>query len=145
MSVLRDPDTRRRELAAIHIAKKDLGLDDDTYRDMLFAVARVRSSADLDQGGRTAVIEHLRKSGFAKKRPQLGAAERVNKPAVAADCQSLVDKLEAQLTAAALPWAYAEAMAARMFRVERLEWCRPEQLRKIVAALEYARRRKAAR
>lgn len=141
---MRDPDTRRRELAAIHIAKKDLGLDDGTYRDMLFAVARVRSSADLDQGGRTAVIEHLRRSGFKRKQDR-AAAERVKKPAVAADCQALVDKLEAQLTAAALPWKYAEAIAERMFHVKRLEWCKAGELRKIVAALEYARRRKAAR
>ena len=129
-TVVADPDTRRRELAAIHIAKKDLAMDDGTYRDMLFAVARVRSAGDLDQGGRTAVIEHLRKSGFARRQRPSPAVERAKKPAVAADCQPLVDKIEAQLTSLALPWRYAEAMAERMFNVKRLEWCKPEQLRK---------------
>lgn len=54
---------RQRQLAMIHIGKKDLGLDDETYRDMLHAVARVRSSADLDHHGREAVIKHLRACG----------------------------------------------------------------------------------
>lgn len=144
MSVLRDPDTRRRELAAIHIAKKDLGMDDETYRDMLFAVARVRSAADLDQGGRTAVIEHLRKSGF-KRKEQVVAEVREGRPAFSAECRPLGGKLEAQLAAGALSWNYAAAIAKRMFHVERLEWCKPGQLRSIVAALEYAARRKARR
>jgi phage gp16-like protein len=34
---------RRRELAKIHVAKKQLGLDDGTYREMLHAVAGVRT------------------------------------------------------------------------------------------------------
>ncbi len=131
---MRDPDTRRRELAAIHIAKKDLGMDDDTYRDMLFAIARVRSAGDLDQGGRTAVIEHLRATGFRRRREEV-LDMRAKRPAFSAECASLGDKLEAQLAHGALSWAYAEAIAKRMFSVERLEWCRPDQLRKIWAGL----------
>jgi phage gp16-like protein len=52
------PDTRRRELAQIHIAKAQLGLDEETYRSMLWTVGRVRSAADLDYAGRNAVLEH---------------------------------------------------------------------------------------
>ena len=39
---------RNPQLAQIHIAKKELGLDDDTYRDVLERVTRQRSSAGLD-------------------------------------------------------------------------------------------------
>lgn len=39
-------DHRRADLAQIHIAIKDLGLDDDTYRAILWTVARVKSAAD---------------------------------------------------------------------------------------------------
>ena len=55
---------RKRELAQIHMAKAALQLDDETYRSMLFTVARVNSAADLDFGGRRRVIEHLKSRGW---------------------------------------------------------------------------------
>jgi phage gp16-like protein len=66
--VLSDP-ARRRDLAAIHVAKKQLGMDDDTYRAMLWSVGRVRSSGDLDFAGRKRVLEHLQACGFSRRRP----------------------------------------------------------------------------
>lgn len=60
-------DQRRRELAAIHTAKKQLGLDDDTYRAMLAAETGKRSAGDLDAGERARVIERLRQAGFGRK------------------------------------------------------------------------------
>lgn len=59
---------RNIELGRIHKAASDLGLrrpgDDSAYRDMLWAVARVRSAADLDAGGRKAVLDHLQAVGW---------------------------------------------------------------------------------
>ena len=46
------PAVRTRELAQIHIARQQLGMDDETYRSVLWTVARVRSAADLDWSGR---------------------------------------------------------------------------------------------
>ncbi|HRQ63920.1 MAG TPA: regulatory protein GemA [Xanthomonadaceae bacterium] len=51
----------------IHIAAKDLGMDDSTYRDMLWSVGRVRSAKDLDAGGREAVINHMKRCGWQRK------------------------------------------------------------------------------
>lgn len=54
---------RSRELARIHLQAQQLGMiqrgDDETYRCMLWSVARVRSAKDLDEHGRRAVLEHL--------------------------------------------------------------------------------------
>lgn len=138
-------DTRRRELAAIHIGAKALELDRETYECMLWSVARVRSAADLDHAGRRAVIEHLRRRGFRPKPAPATERKHGSKPQVPADRQGLVDKLEALLADAARPWNYARAMARRMFGVERLEWATAEQLRRLVAALSYDARRRAAR
>lgn len=143
--MIRSSDTRRRELAAIHVAKKALGLDEDTYRAMLFTVARVRSAAELDHAGRQAVIEHLRRRGFRPKAAPAIEREHGRKPQVPADREALVGKIEALLADAARPWAYARAMAKRMFGVDQLEWVSADQLRRLVAALEYDRRRRAAR
>lgn len=69
MRTVASPDrhARRDGLAKIHIAKKQLGLDDETYRAMLWTIARVRSAADLDFTGRQRVLHHLRKRGFQGK------------------------------------------------------------------------------
>ena len=140
---MKNPEARHRELAAIHVAKKQLGLDDDAYRDMLFTVARVRSAADLDHAGRQAVIEHLRKRGFTRPvtRPE-PPRDHGRKPAVPADRQALVNKLEALLADAARPWNYVRSMAKRMFGLDQLEWASADQLRRLVAALEYDKQRR---
>ncbi len=132
-------DTRRRELAKIHLAAKQLGMDDETYRDMLWAIARVRSAKDLDEAGRRRVLDHLKSVGFKPKpgsprpgRPHnLGSEERG--PQLA--------KIEAMLTSAGRAWAYADGIAKKMFHVDRVTFCNPEQLRKIIAALVYDAKR----
>ena len=58
---------RRRELAAIHTAKKQLGLDDDVYRDLLEGLTGKRSAADLTGEERRRVIERMRDVGFTAK------------------------------------------------------------------------------
>ena len=55
-------------LAKIHIAKKDLGLDDHTYRTMLHSIAGVSSAKLLTTQKATMVINHLNRSGFVCKK-----------------------------------------------------------------------------
>jgi len=126
---------RRTELAKIHMGAKQIGLSDDSYRDMLWCIARVRSASDLDEYGRKKVIQHLAKCGATFKRP--------GRPTPAADKQGLVAKIRAQLAAANRPDAYADGMARKMFTVDRFEWCTEDQLRRIVAALNYDAKRRA--
>lgn len=128
-------DIRKRELAMIHVAKSQLGLDDDTYRAMLWTVARVKSAADLDWAGRKKVLDHLKAGGFKIK----------SRPAPAANKAGLVSAVRASLIACGnKPDAYADGMARHMFKVERFEWCDPAQLRKIIAALGYQQKRAEA-
>lgn len=63
-AVRKSRPARNIELAKIHIAAQQLGMDDDTYRDMLWSVGRVRSAKDLDLAGRQAVLSHLVGCGF---------------------------------------------------------------------------------
>lgn len=58
-------DPRLRELLAkIHIAKKDLGLDDDTYRAVLRRVTGRDSAKGLTAGRLIAVIEEFKRLGW---------------------------------------------------------------------------------
>lgn len=127
---------RRAELARIHIGRKTLGLDEDAYRDLLRDTAGVESAADLDQRGRSRVLDRLRADGaFGRRSPATGP-ERA----------PLIRKIHALL--GDRPVAYAEAILRRQMgeaAPDRLEWARPEDLRKVVAALNYDRMRKASR
>jgi phage gp16-like protein len=69
---------RARDLAQIHIAKQQLGLDDDTYREMLFTVTRKRSASDLDAHERNQVLQHLMSRGW-KPKQTTAPRERVAK------------------------------------------------------------------
>ncbi|AKH39406.1 MULTISPECIES: gp16 family protein [Nitrosomonas] len=126
---------RKRELAQIHIAKIQLGLDDDTYRDILWNIAQVRSSRDLNQASRKRVLEHLTAKGWQKKKP--ARAQQGKSPTTAIGKAPLMSKIGALLTEMQLPWTYANGISQQMFKVERVDWCTPQQLHKLVAALTY--------
>lgn len=59
---------RNKELAAIHVAKRDLGLDDVAYREVVNRISggRTDSSGRLTQAERTALLEELRGRGFGR-------------------------------------------------------------------------------
>lgn len=65
---------RNAELAQIHIARAQLGIDDDTYRAILWTVARVKSSKDLDWTGRKKLLEHFRARGWKPAPPKRAKA-----------------------------------------------------------------------
>jgi hypothetical protein len=61
-----------KRLALLHVAKRQLGLDDEAWRGLLAAAAGVRSSRDLDADGFEAVMLRLEAAGFrstSKRRP----------------------------------------------------------------------------
>ncbi len=140
-------DRRRSELAKIHIGAKQLFDDDGDYRDMLESVAGVRSAKQLDEAGRLAVIEHLKACG-AKFEPARKSGLKRNPPPPPPDTERQIAKIRAMLAEDGLPDAYAEAILKRQcshpHRVP-LQWADSEQLRKVIAALAYRKRRMARR
>ena len=61
---------KRRDIQIIHIAKQQLCMDEETYRAMLWTVARVKSSTALDFAGRKKVLDHMEACGFKRTKPQ---------------------------------------------------------------------------
>lgn len=51
-------------LAQIHIARQQLGMEDDDYRALLQRVTGRRSAAELSEPQRRAVIQELKRRGF---------------------------------------------------------------------------------
>src|SRR3990172_1528704 len=145
MTCRTQPDQRRAELARIHIVAADLGMDRGAYEQMLFPLARVRSAADLDHAGRRAVLDHLRALSGPPAAPPRRRSAYPGRPhnIDSADRGPLIKKIEAYLAAAHRPWSYADSMARRICKRDRVALCEPAQLRKLVAALEYDARRRA--
>jgi phage gp16-like protein len=145
-----NPDpTRKNDLARIHMAKAALGLDDDTYRAALRAAAGVESSSQLDFAGRQRVIAHFIKCGWdgskrkSSSSPAKPAANRPKRPTPAPAVAAMCRKVRAQLISLGrLPDTYADGIAKQMFGVQFYEWCQPEQLHAVVAALTVEQQRK---
>lgn len=140
MSTTLDQDARRRDLAMIHLAAKQLGMDESTYRDMLWTVARVRSAGDLDHAGRQRVKDHLKACGFVpapSKARKAFPGEPHN-----VDQHPQLQKIRALLTDAHRPWSYADAMAKRMFGKERVAFCDSAEWQKLIAALAVDKNRR---
>ncbi|MOA08317.1 hypothetical protein D3C78_1280730 [compost metagenome] len=55
----------------------------------------------------------------------------------------MITKIEAQLADMGLPWSYADAIARRMYGIERCAWLRdPKQLKGMIAALDVEHRKR---
>ncbi|WP_413190164.1 gp16 family protein [Psychrobacter sp. AT9] len=123
---------KKKMMQLVHIGKNKLGLDDGTYREMLWQVTGNRSSKDCTVAALRKVIEHMETHGFkvtpAKK-------HKTKKPDVATAKQAKLDKIEALLTDGGYPWEYAESMAKHMYKVDALTFCNGHQLRGIITAL----------
>lgn len=130
------PKTRNAALAKIHLGAKSIGMAEDAYRAMVRTVGRVESGSakDLDAAGVDRVVAHLARLGATFTRPDKAG----RKPTGGADRQAMLAKVDAYLAEAGKPIAYADAMARRMYRTDRVAWLRPDQLRGIIAALEKA-------
>jgi phage gp16-like protein len=134
------PDIRKRELAQIHVAKSQLGIDDDTYRAMLWTVARVNSAADLDWAGRKKVIDHLKSKGFKIKSQR--------KPAKAASSRPMAQDPEAKKIRAL--WIFLHQLGAvhnpseealssyvkRITKVDALQWINGYQAETLIESMK---------
>lgn len=141
---------RRSVLAAVHVlaGPKHLGLDEDLYRDLVERVSAehgqaVRSAGQCSVRQLEAIAGELRRLAG----PGAGGAQKgrqwPDRPKGTLSPQ--MGKIEALLADAGRQWAYAHAVAKRVCKVDKLEWCTPEQLQKVIAAMQIDANRRAKR
>lgn len=137
----RPPYAERRaagQRKAIHVLRRQLGLERDVYESILQRVAGVASSTQLDDAGRDRVLDELRRLAGEAAPTSKPRKSYPGKPHnfYSTAMPEMAAKIEAQLADMKLPWSYADSIAKRMFRIERVAWVRDEaQLRSIIAAL----------
>ena len=155
-------EKRRAELAKIHVAKKQLGMDDETYRDMLMSQFGVESARDLSEHQRKSCILHMQRLGFEPKRGK-ASPQRTGAPRKRRDVPLTLEKddsglgrdvymrkIEAMLAekgrveGTVVPWGYAVAILKKQSGgVTRcFEHATVEQLRGVISALTYDAKRK---
>lgn len=127
---------RKSRIRLIHTAKRELGLDDDAYRDLLARETGQRSAKDLDLDQLGAVVEALRRAGFRAK-PRVSTLKEPQHRLVAALWRELHQ-------AGAVADGSARALSAfvrRQTGIERLEWLPSAEAAKVVEALKAWRAR----
>jgi len=120
------------QIAKIHIAKAQLGMDDETYRAFLMRVAGVQSSKQLTPKQLGRVLFELEKLGF---KPTASKKAGRARPRLPESRSKILSKIEALLSEAGRPFAYADGMALQMFKRQRLEWLTDIELYKLLQAL----------
>jgi len=123
---------KNAQIAKIHIAKAQLGMDDETYRAFLMRVAGVQSSKPLTPKQLGRVLFELEKLGF---KPTISKKAGRARPKLPQSRQKILAKIEALLSEAGRPFAYADGMAQQMFKRQRLEWLTDRELYKLMQAL----------
>lgn len=128
----------------VHIARKDLGLDEDTYRDVLERVTGKRSAGDITDFQLTTLIADFKKRGWVPKpkataagvaAPKRSAVPQVRK-VWAIWFEMCRNKVVREPTKTAL-----RAFVKRMTGVTDPEWLSPEQCGVIIEALKAWRKR----
>lgn len=138
---------RQTDLQVIHIAKKQLALDDDSYRDLLERLTGKRSSADLDADQRRAVLGEFKRLGFKQQAAQSSPATAANKKLRIGTRRLAADPRARKVRALWLTlWHLAavrdpseDALAAfvkRVARVDDLAWLSPPQFQAVTEALK---------
>lgn len=134
---------RRSLIGKVHVAKSQLGLDDDTYRQILFDVSGRTSAADCSESHLVAVLKHFEARGFKPKIAASTGGRRAGKTASRAADHPSARKTRAlwislhHLCAIDNPSEKAlEAFARRQLKVEQLQWADQALCYKLVEALK---------
>lgn len=132
-------------LAKVHIAKKDLRLSDEHYRDVLERITGQRSAAGLSDAQLIAVLKHFEGEGFSPK--VIAGAKTANRPApksgrrpadhpVARKARALWISLHQLGVIENGSEQALEAFAKRQLGVDALQWADQSQAEPLIKGLK---------
>lgn len=134
---------RKGLLAKVHIAKKDLAIPEEAYREILQSQFDAASAGDLTVPQLEQLVAHFERFGW-QAQPKRAAQLRRRpdpRPESGRHTEELLGKVHALLAEIArlseqyVPFAYAESILQRQYGVERLQWATARQLRGVISAL----------
>ncbi|MCG9079436.1 gp16 family protein [Laribacter hongkongensis] len=130
---------RQRLIRLIHVAKRDLALDDDSYRAILRRIGTKESAADLAVPELEKVLEHMKRSGFKVR-------SRNSRLSLAADPQSkMIRGLWLELAGMGVVRNPSESalrtFVAQMTGIDLMKWLSTEQASQVIEHLKEWRER----
>ena len=130
-----EQDKRKLLIKLIHVAKRELAMDDDTYRGILLSIGNVNSSSKLSISKLELVLEHFKQAGFKIVPNKAGNLKRANDPQskkIRALWLQLYD-----LGAVKNPSEYSLSLyAKRITGVSHLSWLSSDQSSQIIETLK---------
>lgn len=127
-------DIRKSALAKIHIAKNQLGLEEETYRDLLEQLTGKRSAAKLNAIELNQVLEFFRKSGFKTKLSPRTKDKKIKEPKD--KVRALWITLYQEGKVKDRSEAGLNKFIKRQTGVERIDWLLPKQAAAVIEALK---------
>jgi len=131
---------RQRQLAAIHLAKRDLGLDEENYRRVLRNATGLESAGEMTDEQRGKVLSEMRRRGFHASSARAEPRSLGRRPHNF-ETNPQYSKIEALLHETGKGWGYAAGIGSKMFGKAWIEMCSAAELRGIITALEKYRSR----
>lgn len=128
---------RKNLIAKIHIGKSQLGLDDETYRQLLVSTTGKTSCTEMTESELQQVLNVMVQKGFKSSSHFWG-----NRPSPSEGKKIYLAKITALLIKHNLPKEYADGIAKRSFKVDFIHWLHPWQLKKVVQMLSVYDRNK---
>lgn len=133
-------DSRQRLIRLIHVAKRELAMADDAYRDMLRSLELPDSAANMSVPQLEKAVEHMKQSGF-KVRSKGEAPQKQTPMALAHDPETrkirVLWLVLHELGAVKDPSEAAlAAYVKRMTQVDALQWTNDEQAQRVIEALK---------
>ena len=142
----------RAKLAKIHIAKKELALTDEAYRDILRLHFGVESAKALNDRQAVALLNRFKAKGWKPtERPEAKRAPRPRRSSTYIDLPDTPDAAQQRKVVAlwnelGYPMCTLHSRVKRQFGVERLEWLMDhDSLHVLITDLEARLRRQEAK
>jgi len=125
-----------KKKAVIHVAKAQVGMTDDEYRDLLASVGAA-SSKDLTTQSFVALMTRFEKMGF-----KTTSARRRKPKGLPRGKAATMQKIEAIILDIGLSWAYVDGIARKRFGVDAVQWLEYEDLRKVLQMMVIHQKRR---
>jgi phage gp16-like protein len=122
----------------VHMAKKELGLDDETYRAVLEQVTRHSSAAECSDAELLGLVEAFKRRGWTPK-PRLRDDGRPRRPSNNAHVRKVWAEWNALIRTGVVRNPTREALRAFVERLTGIadpEWLSPQETNRVVEALK---------
>lgn len=124
----------QKQIAVLHVARRDLNLTDESYRDILMRIGGCESSRDLHPIAFERVMAYFAKLGFRSTWTQRTFG---NRPGMASPAQvDLIRKLWRQYHGDDQNDAHLNAWLSRFHKVSALRFVDEKKVIKVLAALK---------